>query len=142
MSRFLGFVGGLVVLLGLGCSTEVADDEGGGAESDAAPLCSNSCPYAGDGECDDCGEGSEYSVCDIGTDCDDCGLRAEDDECEGGSGWGDDDDAGGSACTSYSFTCQYCSGNGTCSGNCPSSCSSLCQDACESAGCGSVVSCS
>jgi hypothetical protein len=33
------------------------------------------CQYAGDGECDDGGIGSQYSYCDYGSDCDDCGNR-------------------------------------------------------------------
>ena len=31
--------------------------------------------YAHDGECDDGGTGSDFAVCDYGTDCDDCGPR-------------------------------------------------------------------
>ena len=33
-------------------------------------------PYASDGDCDDGGPGSEFSICPIGTDCIDCGPRA------------------------------------------------------------------
>ena len=29
-----------------------------------------------DGKCDDGGDGSDYSFCDLGSDCDDCGVRA------------------------------------------------------------------
>ena len=36
-------------------------------------VCTNDCGYAGDGDCDDGGPGSEYELCDAGTDCDDCG---------------------------------------------------------------------
>merc|ERR1711988_1854760 len=35
--------------------------------------CSDTCRYAFDRACDDGGEGSEYSLCEIGTDCADCG---------------------------------------------------------------------
>jgi len=38
-------------------------------------LCTDSCPYAGDGECDDGGPGAAYAVCELGTDCADCGPR-------------------------------------------------------------------
>ena len=38
-------------------------------------LCGNTCNSAGDGDCDDGGSGSEYSVCTLGTDCADCGRR-------------------------------------------------------------------
>lgn len=38
--------------------------------------CTDTCPYFGDGECDDGGPGAVYSLCDLGTDCSDCGSRA------------------------------------------------------------------
>lgn len=56
---------------------------GGGTEpppSDPPPsteLCTNTCPYANDGECDDGGPGSLYDVCAFGTDCGDCGPRED-----------------------------------------------------------------
>lgn len=49
---------------GADCSTPIA----GG-------TCSNTCTWANDGACDDGGPGSEFSVCDCGTDCGDCGTR-------------------------------------------------------------------
>ena len=39
----------------------------------ASSLCS--CNYAGDGECDDGGEGSQHSVCEFGSDGSDCADR-------------------------------------------------------------------
>ena len=39
-------------------------------------VCSNTCHYAGDGDCDDGGAGGEYSQCFPCTDCADCGPRA------------------------------------------------------------------
>jgi hypothetical protein len=49
------------------------------ATSQPAPepeeLCSNTCIYAFDGDCDDGGPNSDYSFCDLGTDCGDCGPR-------------------------------------------------------------------
>jgi hypothetical protein len=39
------------------------------------PLCTNTCQFANDGLCDDGGPGSDYSVCEYGTDCADCGPR-------------------------------------------------------------------
>ncbi len=123
------FLVSVFTLLAIGC----AADRGNVAET----LCDDSCTFAGDGECDDGGEDSLYSVCEFGSDCEDCGLRWADEE----PGASDDDDYAPSSCNSYTFTCQYCSGSGTCSGDCPSSCTSLCQDACSSGGCGSVVSC-
>ena len=36
------------------------------------PVCNNECRIAGDGDCDDGGPGSEYSICETGTDCNDC----------------------------------------------------------------------
>ena len=41
-------------------------------------ACTDTCPWAGDGECDDGGPGSDYSVCPYGTDCSDCGPRPTD----------------------------------------------------------------
>lgn len=41
----------------------------------AQAQCSNTCATANDGECDDGGPGSLYSVCTLGTDCNDCGPR-------------------------------------------------------------------
>ena len=43
-------------------------------------LCANHCDdgmssYSSDGDCDDGGEGSEYSLCGLGSDCADCGAR-------------------------------------------------------------------
>ena len=38
--------------------------------------CSNTCYYASDGDCDDGGEGAEYTICAVSTDCYDCGPRA------------------------------------------------------------------
>jgi len=40
-------------------------------------TCENTCIYAGDGDCDDGGEGSAYNLCTACTDCDDCGPRAD-----------------------------------------------------------------
>lgn len=42
----------------------------------AGSLCTDTCRDAGDGWCDDGGEGSDYSICALGTDCGDCGPRA------------------------------------------------------------------
>lgn len=45
---------------------------------DAAPhdtLCSNNCSWASDGQCDDAGPHSHFSLCPLGTDCADCGPR-------------------------------------------------------------------
>ena len=50
---------------------------GGGSVSSAGGGggCTNTCGSANDGECDDGGPGSLYSVCALGTDCADCGAR-------------------------------------------------------------------
>ena len=66
----------------------MASEPGGGGggttpppEMDPPPpsteLCTNTCRYANDGECDDGGPGSLYDVCAFGTDCGDCGPRAD-----------------------------------------------------------------
>ena len=48
----------------------------------ATEVCLNTCGpaqtptlWVGDGECDDGGEDSLFSVCELGTDCQDCGVR-------------------------------------------------------------------
>lgn len=38
-------------------------------------FCSNVCSYAFDGDCDDGGPDSDFSVCSYGSDCADCGVR-------------------------------------------------------------------
>lgn len=38
-------------------------------------LCTDSCDFRGDSDCDDGGQGSEYGSCPVGTDCADCGPR-------------------------------------------------------------------
>lgn len=67
-----------VVVIGLcglsGCFTDPNDDD----------LCTNTCQYANDGECDDGGPGSITNLCPCATDCADCGERSEL-ECDGGS---------------------------------------------------------
>lgn len=39
------------------------------------PLCDDSCFFAFDGDCDDGGPGSDYDLCEYGSDCADCGER-------------------------------------------------------------------
>ena len=40
------------------------------------PLrCTNVCPFANNGLCEDGGAGNEYAACELGTDCDDCNIR-------------------------------------------------------------------
>lgn len=39
-------------------------------------LCTNTCLYANDGDCDDGGPGSDYDLCSYGSDCGDCGARS------------------------------------------------------------------
>ncbi|MEM7136262.1 MAG: hypothetical protein AAF500_06785 [Myxococcota bacterium] len=44
-------------------------------EGSGSALCSNTCDFPRDGECDDGGDGSVTTLCSFGTDCDDCGAR-------------------------------------------------------------------
>ncbi len=110
------------------------DDEGG-------QLCSNTCGFANDGECDDCGPGSEYSVCGLGTDCGDCGPRNSTDSCVSGGG----SSSSTSSC-SCSCSCSRCSTQTTrtCMGSSNAdclSCAVVCRDVCTtSTGCGSYLS--
>jgi hypothetical protein len=49
---------------------------GAAGQSGTSPvLCSEECPYSGDGVCDDGGPGASYGDCTYGTDCADCGVR-------------------------------------------------------------------
>ena len=41
----------------------------------SSPVCNNTCRYRFDGECDDGGPGSDYSLCTLGSDTADCGSR-------------------------------------------------------------------
>lgn len=43
--------------------------------TDSVVACDDTCTWAFDGECDDGGEFSDYSICALGTDCSDCGDR-------------------------------------------------------------------
>jgi len=47
-----------------------SSSSGGGGRA-----CTNTCQWAGDGECDDGGPGSTFAACSLGTDCQDCGPR-------------------------------------------------------------------
>ena len=80
---------------------------GGGAPDGGSEegLCNNICMFAHDGECDDGGSGSNYAVCDYGTDCGDCGAR----EIDGGGGDGPGP-VGNQVC---SDSCQF-AGDGEC----------------------------
>ncbi len=77
------------------------------APTEAAAQCTNSCPTAFDGECDDGGPGSLYSICDLGSDCADCGPRVA---------------GGGGLCTN---TCST-SNDGECDDGGPGSLYSIC----------------
>lgn len=72
----LSLLGSITALLLSGCFLKKEQEE--------SALCSNTCQYAYDGECDDGGPGSSYSLCDCGTDCSDCGERSASD-CGGSS---------------------------------------------------------
>ena len=52
-----------------------AGDESGFGDPGSDVVCSDSCIFAFDGECDDGGMGAVFSVCAWGTDCGDCGPR-------------------------------------------------------------------
>ncbi len=56
------------------CGPRHVDDSGDGSGS-GGELCTNTCPWAYDGDCDDGGPGADYDLCDLGTDCADCGPR-------------------------------------------------------------------
>lgn len=62
-----------VVLVLSGC-------DGGTSTSTQPQLCSETCEFAGDGDCDDGGPGSLTSACELGTDCADCSSRIDADQ--------------------------------------------------------------
>ncbi|MBJ93713.1 MAG: hypothetical protein CMP23_04475 [Rickettsiales bacterium] len=53
---------------------DVGDDDDSGIDS-PSPLCTDTCEFVADGNCDDGGPESDFDVCDYGTDCSDCGPR-------------------------------------------------------------------
>lgn len=71
------YSGAVAALLASACGGRRGGGGGGGDDDDddSGPLCTDTCTYAADGECDDGGEGSTFDVCDLGTDCTDCGPR-------------------------------------------------------------------
>eukprot|EP00750_Incisomonas_marina_P033659 INCI9923.4.p1 GENE.INCI9923.4~~INCI9923.4.p1 ORF type:complete len:1656 (+),score=236.80 INCI9923.4:346-5313(+) len=60
-------------------SSDFAADDVGGAPRRQLAVCGNTCSYAFDGDCDDGGPNSDFSVCNYGSDCGDCGVRDQDD---------------------------------------------------------------
>ena len=125
-------------------SEKASGTTAGESEAEESPLCSNACSFADDGTCDDCGPGSDYSLCELGTDCADCGPRESEDSCidDGGSSVGGGGGGGGSSHVGPCyFQCEYCSGSVECSGYGCGTCQNLCQEACMEGGCGWVLSC-
>jgi hypothetical protein len=62
----------------LGGPVDLGTDLGRDFGIDSGPaedLCTDTCTYDDDGDCDDGGPGSDFSLCDYGTDCTDCGPR-------------------------------------------------------------------
>ena len=49
------------------------------------PVCTETCTYHGDGDCDDGGHGHDYTLCQYGSDCHDCGERPY--YCRVGESW-------------------------------------------------------
>ncbi len=81
-----------------------------GVTATASAQCETSCPYDGDGECDDGGPGSDTSVCELGTDCSDCGPRLCDNSCA--SAFDNECDDGGEG--SLYDICEYGTDCGDC----------------------------
>jgi hypothetical protein len=48
---------------------------GTGGSDEPVELCDDTCYSPNDGDCDDGGSGSDYDICELGTDCSDCGPR-------------------------------------------------------------------
>lgn len=85
------------------------------------PLCNESCATAGNGVCDDGGEGSSFSDCALGSDCADCGMRSSTDA-----------PAGGGTCEN---TCRWAR-DGECDDGGPGSLYSVCDFGTDCADCG------
>jgi len=66
------------------CTGRTCGDDGcGGSCGTCGSLCTDSCTYAYDFECDDGGPFSDWSLCPLGSDCFDCGPRST--FCSGGT---------------------------------------------------------
>lgn len=83
-------------------------------------LCTDTCRFAYDGECDDGGEGAITGLCGLGTDCGDCGARSaggpppmmmEGDECPEGCG-------GDEVCVRMHGCLSLCETGGDCASGC------------------------
>ena len=73
---FLDHMAGQRGVAGPGAGGTVVGAQTGGSNSGGGGgLCSNTCRTSSDGECDDGGPNSLYSICALGTDCNDCGVR-------------------------------------------------------------------
>lgn len=101
----------------------VGDDVEPGTEPDpeTGVLCTDTCEFAYDLECDDGGTFSTTSLCELGTDCFDCGTRTG----SGGSG-------GSGACTN---TCFFAA-DGDCDDGRVGSFTSLCDPGTDCLDCG------
>ena len=71
MKKVTSLLLGLIFILAMTTVTSCGNDD----EDEDRNLCTNSCPFASDGDCDDGGPGADFSLCDLGTDCNDCGTR-------------------------------------------------------------------
>lgn len=108
---------GLFAGAGLGCTPEAGP---GGGGSGTAGLCTNTCRYAYDGDCDDGGPNADYSLCALGTDCADCGVRYSSGSGSGsGSSGSSDGGTGGGGSTSECTFNSSCPSRHVCrSGRC------------------------
>ncbi len=68
-------VGGEVGMGGSGFGGSGTGAAGGSGGAVQNQLCSEECPHAGDGVCNDGGPGASHWDCTYGTDCSDCGVR-------------------------------------------------------------------
>ena len=106
---------------GAAASSSSAAPASSGASGGAGTVCTNTCGTSHDGECDDGGPNSLYSVCSYGTDCADCGARPAQAQ-----------PSGGGMCTN---TCSA-SNDGECDDGGPGSLYSICSLGTDCADCG------
>jgi hypothetical protein len=65
---------GAILMMSALCGCSSSDSSGGGTQG-GQTLCTNTCTFPNDGECDDGGSSSITTLCQFGTDCGDCGNR-------------------------------------------------------------------
>lgn len=134
VSRVLNLVFGVLPFTLIGIESAAADiaeqvwADPACRSGEDRPGCTDTCQYAFDDVCDDGGPGSQYSVCEQGTDCSDCGPREP----------ADDSDTDTPAATCGDGICDSAAGEMT---SCPEDCPNNCGDEICNLTAGELLSC-